>query len=73
MLNGVMYVIFFSIGLFIGLKLEYKKKKTEKTFDEEFYNDYKNTDEKHSNTNEEKPIELTPEIIDEWMNGSEIE
>ena len=77
MSDGIIYVIIFSIGLYCGLKLEYKKEdkfiddimddNVEKTYD----NLYKTEklDQEQINNNEFSNG-LTPEIIDEWMNGS---
>lgn len=64
-INGLIYLTILILGFFIGSKFEIKKR-----------NHIKNNIE---NSNEEKNIEnieysngLTDEIIDEWMNGSDI-
>ncbi len=71
MLNGIVYIIVFCVGLYIGLKLEYKNKKDIKDeLDEDLYNYYKEPETNDiQNVNNLYPNGLTPEIIDEWMNG----
>jgi len=71
MSNGIIYVIIFCIGLYIGLKLEYKNKKNIKDeLDEELYNYYKEPETSDTQKiNNIYPNGITPEIIDEWMNG----
>lgn len=71
MSNGIIYVIIFCIGLYIGLKLEYKNKKNIKDeLDEDLYNYYKEPEITDTQSiNNIYPNGITPEIIDEWMNG----
>ncbi|MBE6152688.1 MAG: hypothetical protein E7166_00475 [Firmicutes bacterium] len=77
MLEGIIYLIFFGIGLYCGLKLEFKDKDkfiddivdevVDETVTEIF--ESKNTSQEQTEGTQ-YPNELTPEIIDEWMNGA---
>ena len=61
MLNGIICVIIFCCGLFVGLNMEYKKRNKKEI------NPINEINVKETaNLN---PNELTSEIIDEWMNG----
>lgn len=73
MLEGLIYLIFFGIGLYCGLKLEFKDKDkfiddiVDETVTKIF--ESKNTSQEQTESTE-YPNGLTPEIIDEWMNGA---
>ena len=72
-MNGLIFVIVFVLGLLFGLKLEYKNKEDiDNILDENVKNYYTNEiKEESKNKHEVSANELTPEIIDEWLNGGE--
>lgn len=63
MVDGIISVIIFCCGLFIGLRMEYKKDNKKSVYINPIKDEEQNT--------ELNPNELTSEIIDEWMNGSD--
>ena len=72
-MNELIFVIVFVLGLLFGLKLEYKNKEDiDNILDENVKNYYTNEiKEESKNKHEVSANELTPEIIDEWLNGGE--